>query len=436
MDMMLTTKTLGRDPGCAVMSLGAVMFDPTGNDHDAVYRKENQFFTPISSFDFARHGLKSDPDTLRWWKKQPAWASISTECLTSNVNVEAACTNFQRFFEEHNPVKVWSNSPTFHVPIMATLFEKIGLPLPFRYRDEMDYRTALELAYGDREMRPIVESEHGLFRHHALGDAITQSLNLVRALQDIRELPSPLLERQRWLMLDIETLGRRPGYGIMSIGGSVFNSANDLKIIGNPDNHFYRVLSTFDLTNHGFQTDSATLKWWREKEIWKTLSVQVANSNEGARKVCEDFAHFITTQAKPDKIWANSPSFDIEMVRFMFRKMNVAFPMNYQNEMDFRTLMELTYPVRENRPQRIFTGMNVEHHALGDAIEQSFQATHALNSLGLAKKTENLTDKSQKIMADLVEKVESKQRDEENAQKATTFIKTLPRVTSKRASAP
>lgn len=436
MDMMLTTKTLGRDAGCAVMSLSAVMFDPTGKDSEAVYRKDNQLFTPISSFDSASHGLQSDPDTLRWWKKQPAWATIGTEFMNSNVRVEDACMSFQRFYEEQQPVKVWSNSPTFHVPIMAALFQKIGLPLPFGYRDEMDYRTALELAYGDREMRPTIDAKHGLFRHHALGDAITQSLALVRALQDIREFPSPLLERQRWLMLDIETLGRRPGDGIMSIGGSVFNANNDFKIIGNPANHFYRVLSTFDLTNHGFQTDPVTLKWWREKEIWKSLSAQIMNSNVGVRKVCEDFAHFITTQAKPDKIWANSPSFDIEMVRFMFRKMNVAFPVNYQNEMDFRTLMELTYPVRDNRPQRIFTGMDIQHHALGDSIEQSFQATHALNTLGLAKESAPLTSASQKKMADLVEKVEAHQRDEENAQKATTFIKTLPKVSSKRPARP
>lgn len=434
--MMLTTKTLGRDPGCAVMSISAVMFDPTGEDTDAVHRKENQIFTPISSFDSAANGMKSDPDTLRWWKKQPAWSTIGADCMDSNVSIEAACMLFQKFHEEQKPVKVWCNSPTFHVPIMAALFQKIGINLPFGYREEMDYRTALELAYGDREMRPQIESKHSFYRHHALGDAINQATALVRALQDIKNHPSPLLEKQRWLMLDIETLGRSPGHGIMSIGGSVFNSTNDLKIIGNPLNHFYRVLSTFDLTNNGFQTDPATLKWWREKEIWKNLSVQITNSNVGVRRVCEDFAHFIITQAKPDKIWANSPSFDIEMVRFMFKKMNVNFPINYQNEMDFRTLMELTYPKRENRPERAFSGMNLEHHALGDSIEQSLQATKALKKLGLAKDLCLLTSDDQKKMAGLVEKVELNQRDEENAKKATSFIKTLPKTQSKKTISP
>lgn len=436
MDMMLTTKTLGRDGGCVVMSMGAVMFDPSGKNSEEPYRQENQLYTPISSFDSANHQLKSDPDTLRWWKKQPYWATIGSEFTHSNTSVQAACEMFLKFHEDHKPTKIWCNSPTFHVPIMAALLGKVGMALPFAYRDQMDYRTALELAYGDRQMRPQVQPRHDMLRHHALGDAINQADSLVRALQDIRNSPSPLLERQRWMMLDIETLGVKSGDSIMSIGASVFNSTNDPKIIGNESNHFYRVLSMFDLNNHGFLTDDVTLKWWKDQAIWKTLLAQTRDSNVGVRKACEDFAHFITHEAKPDKIWANSPSFDIEMVRYMFRKMEIPFPVHYQQEMDFRTLMELTYPARENRPSRIFSGHDVKHHALGDAIEQSFQATRALNALGLANESAPLSQAAQAHMGDLVKKVETRQRYEENAQKASSFIKTLPKAQAKRSPRP
>lgn len=435
MDMMLTTKTLGRDAGCVVMSMGAVMFDPTGVENNAPYLPDHQLYTPISSFDSANHNLKTDLDTLRWWKKQPAWGSISEDFTDSNTSVQAACEMFSKFYNEQKPTKIWCNSPTFHVPILAELFDKVGMALPFVYRDQMDYRTALELAYGDREMRPPVQVRHDLFRHHALGDAINQAESLVRALRDLRESPSPLLERQRWMMLDIETLGRKPGNSIISIGASLFNATNEQKIIGDVNNHFYRVLSLFDLHNHGFQTDDVTLKWWKEKAIWKSLLAQTRDSNVGARKACEDFGNYIK-EVKPHKIWANSPSFDVEMVRYMFRKMTVPFPIHYKEEMDFRTLMELTYPARENRPKRIFSGLNVEHHALGDAIEQSFQATRALHALGLARESAPPNQTIQMHMADLVTKVEAKQREEENAQKATSFIKTLPRTPVKRLPRP
>ena len=431
--MMLTTKTLGRDAGCVVMSLGAVMFDPSGKDAQAPYRPDHQLYAPISGFDSANHNLKSDMDTLRWWKKQSAWPAISEEFTDSNISVEAACMMFDRFIAEQKPEKIWCNSPRFHVPILSALFSKAGMALPFGYRSQMDCRTALELAYGTREMRPAVSLRHGFYRHHALGDAISQAESVIRALRDIRESPSPLLDQQRWMMVDIETLGMKPGDSIISIGASVFNASNDLKIIGNVDSHFYRVLSLFDLNNHGFQSDDVTLKWWKEKAIWKSLLAQTRDSNVGARKACEDFGHYITKEAKPDKIWANSPSFDLEMLRYMFRKMLVPFPIHYKEEMDFRTLMELTYPVRESRPARIFSGFNVEHHALGDSIEQSFQATRALHTLGLSKESAPLNEKAQHHMAALVETVEARQQERENAQKATSFIKTLPKAVAKRS---
>lgn len=429
--MMLTTKTLGRDAGCVVMSIGAVMFDPQNPMGKEFQRPENQFFTPISSFDSATHGLQSDLDTLRWWRKQEAWSTVGSDFINCSVTVENACQAFDSFFKTSQPQRVWCNSPTFHVPILSALYQKVGMSLPFTYQDEMDYKTAMGLAYGERIKRPEIEKNHNFFRHHALGDAISQSTALIKGLEDMKNLSSALVPNQRWMMMDIESLGRRPGNGILSVGACVFDSELTPSLLENPSNHYYGVLSTFDLTNNGFQTDSASLKWWKEKEIWKSLSSQVMHSSLGVKRACEDFSEFVKEQAKPEKIWANSPSFHIEMLKCAFRKMNVNFPIKYQDEMDYRTLMNLAYPERSNRPARLLTSMPVEHHSLGDSIEQTFQTGKALQSLGLIKKDPSFDLPGQDRLLKMIEKKDAGRRSEENAQKASNYIKTLPKSVSR-----
>lgn len=431
MDLMLTTKTLGRNPGCVVMSMAAAVFDPHNPKSNVHDHPSHQFYTAISTFDSASHRLHTDEDTLKWWKKQVAWPSIGEEFINSNVSVELACRGFQDFCQKHKPEKIWSNSPTFHVRILEALFHKTGLSFPFDYRKEMDFRTALDLAHQNRDERPSPNEKRGYYPHHALGDCLDQCDALVSALQRLKS-NSPSFKGQRWLMLDIETLGRRPGDGIVSIGASLFSPSNDPKVISDPKNHFYRVLNTFDLSNNGFSTEPETLKWWKERDIWKTLSSQFMNSTATVKSVCEDLSKFIENQSNPDKIWSNSPSFDVEMTRHMFQKVGVPFPMSYQKEMDFRTLMELAYPNREKRPRRIFEAFDQQHHALGDAMEQAFQTSLALkNFTGLA--IQPATPSLQKKLVGLIERLDESQKDLNNASKAIAYLDTKSALSDRKA---
>lgn len=383
MDMMLTTKTLGRDAGCIVMSIGAVMFDRSGLDRDASLRPENKLHIPISSFDSGALGLKTSADTLKWWRKQEAWPQIASEFMHSNTTVSSACKQFAEFYEHHRPKKVWCNSPTFHIPILTHLFQLSGQRFPVDFHDEADHRTILDLAYPERSERPVPHRQHGFFAHHALGDALTQSTALTTALDDLRRDPSELIERQRYAMLDIETLGRKVGCGMLSIGASMFNAGGSVDLMTHQGNQFYVAINNFDVLNHGFHTDPDTLAWWRDKPIWKDLSAEVASSKIGIVQACNNLAAWLK-ETKPDKIWANAPSFDIEILRYAFRKLGLDLPVHYQQEMDYRTVMETVYPERAQRPDRIFKTFPNQHHAQGDAIEQSLQASRALQGLGLA----------------------------------------------------
>ncbi|MGJ7523477.1 3'-5' exonuclease [Variovorax sp. LT1P1] len=383
MDMMLTTSTLGREPGCIVMNIGAVMFDPSGREAAAARQAENQFYTPVSALDSGRLGLRTSDDTVHWWRQQPAWPTVGEEFMTSNVAVAEACERFAEFYRQHKPRKVWAKSPTFHSSILRHLFALSGIEYPVEdFRDEACFRTVMDLTYGQREQHPTPTNAQGYQSHQAVGRAIRQSDDLVAAVNRDRSAgPLVDLRNQRWLMLDIKTLGRTRGSGILSIGASMFNAANDSALLEQPSNQFYSVISSFDLANHGFATEPETLRFWNSQPIWPELAVATMNSPVMVKRACQDFADFLE-RMRPDKVWANSPTFDLELLRFTFRKMGVNLDIPYASECDFRTVMDWAYPQRDERPGRMLQS-ELKHHALGDSIEQALQTRLALNSLGL-----------------------------------------------------
>jgi hypothetical protein len=63
-NVMVDIETLGTEPGCVVLSIGAVAFDKEmGFVED--------FYEVINTVDSFSEGLTYDNDTLAWWKKQP-----------------------------------------------------------------------------------------------------------------------------------------------------------------------------------------------------------------------------------------------------------------------------------------------------------------------------------------------------------------------------
>jgi hypothetical protein len=194
-DMSLDIETLGREPGCTVMSIGATMFDPFGIDkiHE---KKESHFYVVIDSFDCQNKGFNSDPKTLQWWKKQKIWETLSSEIMNSNIGVLKACKMFSEFMADQKPKKVWANSPTFDIEIMRAMFRKVQVDFPVHYRQEMDFRTCMELSYPNRDDRPKRPDHLEDFQpHHALGDAILQAHQIIQAHQNLALLPQDSIGR-------------------------------------------------------------------------------------------------------------------------------------------------------------------------------------------------------------------------------------------------
>lgn len=156
------------------------------------------------------------------------------------------------------------------------------------------------------------------------------------------------------LMIDLETLGKKPNSAVLSIG-AVFFDENGL------GKEFYRNIDLASSMEAGFDIDPDTIYWWlsQSAEAGKILN---------QAKVTYLFAlqhliHFINLNCntKEVNVWANSPSFDLVILKNQYGIRQV--PWKFYNERDFRTAVDI-YGCERVKP-------TVAHNALEDAKAQA-----------------------------------------------------------------
>lgn len=157
------------------------------------------------------------------------------------------------------------------------------------------------------------------------------------------------------LMIDLETLGTKPNSAILSIGAVAFdnNGIHD---------EFYVNVNIVSSTLHKFDMDPDTLYWWLEQDskAGQVLSKDKKTA-EVALSMLNDF--IVNDVGFPSEVWANSPSFDLVMLKNYQSKLGFTELWPFWVERDFRTFLSLT---GAERIKPI-----VSHDALEDARAQA-----------------------------------------------------------------
>ena len=163
------------------------------------------------------------------------------------------------------------------------------------------------------------------------------------------------------VMVDIETLGTDPGAAIISIGAVKFDSDG----LGE---EFYANVDLQSCQDIGLGVDADTLDWWlsQDSEVQDVLTG--GNRIGPILRQLRDFLEDV------DEIWANSPSFDCEILNAAYEALGWETPWDYYQERDFRTLREL--------PIYVEVDMEGEsHNALDDAKNQARETYKTLSDL-------------------------------------------------------
>jgi hypothetical protein len=157
--MMADTETLGQKPGCVILSIGAVTFDPF-NPHAEQYTFERKI-------DIASQlllGLNIEPETLKWWREQDEEAKAALLGVTHQI--KHVMGDFQVWCRNQQVDRIWCQGATFDAPILEHAFKLCDLEVPWRFRMVRDTRTIYDLFDVDITTMPRV----GVY-HNALDDA-------------------------------------------------------------------------------------------------------------------------------------------------------------------------------------------------------------------------------------------------------------------------
>lgn len=171
-DVMIDTETLSLRSNAAVLSIGAVEMDLER------YRLGREYKVNISIGSNRRINLHIDPDTVAWWNKQSDEAKSAAS--VDAMPIHGALWGFGQWLTDlksvGDEVRTWSMGAAFDIPILENAYRACDLPVPWKYKHVMCYRTMYAL---NRNIKAVYDGVH----HDALSDARNQARHLLEIMK-------------------------------------------------------------------------------------------------------------------------------------------------------------------------------------------------------------------------------------------------------------
>lgn len=172
-DVMIDLETLGTDSNAAILSIGAVFFNPKTGIMGRRYHQRVEFNSAIN-------GGNVSTDTIKWWISQSAEAGA--DVVSGTLTLQEVLAEFADWLGTGN-VKPWGNGATFDVVILENAFRRQKMHVPWGFWNVRDCRTVEDLAT-DIDSRENYE-RRGV-HHNALDDAVYQAEYISGMVKNLR----------------------------------------------------------------------------------------------------------------------------------------------------------------------------------------------------------------------------------------------------------
>lgn len=165
------------------------------------------------------------------------------------------------------------------------------------------------------------------------------------------------------VMIDIETLGVETGAAILSIGAAEFG-------VDGIGDTFYRSVSLTSCQEAGLELDAETIEWWFSQDGGARGVLSGGDDLDDVLVALDSWLGDVGAT----EYWANSPSFDLQMLEHAYDAVGYRPPWSFYEERDYRTLKALGIV---DEPEQD----GIEHNALDDALHQARVARDTLQAL-------------------------------------------------------
>ncbi len=173
-DIMIDLETLDVLPSATILTIGAVKFDPFGDElKDPTMEK---FYVRVDVDSCDRLGCTVSPATLDWWARQEKAAQDEAFDPNNRIDIKDAMDQLYKFC--WGAKRVWSHGVGFDLIIMEHIFRKLEKAVPWSFWEMRDTRTLFDI--GINPNRPPV------LKHHALEDAWNQAVGVQNVYKTLR----------------------------------------------------------------------------------------------------------------------------------------------------------------------------------------------------------------------------------------------------------
>ncbi|MEJ9425225.1 3'-5' exoribonuclease [Escherichia coli] len=174
-------ETMGTNPDAPINSIGCKFFDPATGEMGPEFSK---------AIDLETSGGIIDRKTIKRWAKRSREAQSAI--FTDEIPLDDALLQLREFINENSGesfVQIWGNGANFDNVILRRSYERQGIPCPWRYYNDRDVRTIVELGNSiGFDVRMAIPFEG--VPHNALDDARHQAKYVSAIWQKL--IPNPV----------------------------------------------------------------------------------------------------------------------------------------------------------------------------------------------------------------------------------------------------
>lgn len=165
------------------------------------------------------------------------------------------------------------------------------------------------------------------------------------------------------VMIDLETLGTRPGDVILSIGAVKFTQEKEIT------EKFYITIDPESSKAAGLRAQKSTVEWW-------TKQSEDARAAAFKGEAALDTALLKLTMWMPPAddvlVWGNGANFDNTLLAAAYRTLKMDVPWHFWNDRCYRTVRAM---FSKDKKQNV----GVAHNALDDATTQALHLIEMAN---------------------------------------------------------
>jgi hypothetical protein len=193
------------------------------------------------------------------------------------------------------------------------------------------------------------------------------------------------------VMIDIETLGTKPGYAVISVGAYAFDPLGEQLLNAEPNRPGYfdpadpgfhqNVCWKSVLDDFGMKVDGNTLDWWvlpNGSEPSAEAFDAITHDQQVLPKVLHRLNAFLTRQ-HANNVWADDPSFDCNLLEVAYEICKIEKIWSFRRERSVRTMRWLAAEMKLSLPEPI----GIPHNPLHDAYNQAREVICVVQHLGL-----------------------------------------------------